>query len=288
MLVDYHIHSEFSDDSRTPMESQIQRAIQLGVEEICFTDHVDYGVKKDWDQEDIQWRGGDGVGTAAQDLDPLTNVHYPEYFAKLYRMQKTYGSRITIRKGLEFGVQQHTIPLYRALLERYGSELDFVLLSVHQVENQEFWNGDFMRGRTRGEYNLRYYEEILKVVTDFDGYDVLAHLDLIARYDPLGSYPFEKIKDILAEIFQVIIPKGKGLEFNTSSWHYNLADTTPSREILRLYRDMGGKIVTLGSDAHTPQYLADHAQEAMRILKELGFAQLYTFSRHTPVPHPLP
>lgn len=63
MYTDFHIHSEFSDDSNTPMEEQIKRAISLGIREICFTDHVDYGIKKDWTEENISWRGGDGMGT---------------------------------------------------------------------------------------------------------------------------------------------------------------------------------------------------------------------------------
>ena len=120
------------------MEQQIERAISLELKEMCFTDHVDYGIKKDWTEENIQWRGGDGVGTAATDMDPLTNVNYPEYFGKLLRMRKIYGDKITIRNGLEFGIQQHTIPQYRKLVEEYGKYLDFILLSFHQVENKEF------------------------------------------------------------------------------------------------------------------------------------------------------
>ena len=65
MRTDYHLHCEFSDDSRETMDSQIKRAIELGLDEICFTDHVDYGIKKDWDEGDILWRGGDGIGIRA-------------------------------------------------------------------------------------------------------------------------------------------------------------------------------------------------------------------------------
>lgn len=285
MYADYHLHSEFSDDSRTPMEQQIERAISLGIQEICFTDHVDYGIKKDWTEDNIQWRGGDGVGTAATDMDPLTNVNYPEYFGKLLRMRKIYGDKITIRNGLEFGIQQHTIPQYRKLVEEYGKYLDFILLSFHQVENKEFWTGEFMEGRSQEEYNLRYYEEMLRVVSEFDDFDVLAHVDLISRYDPAGSYPFENIKAILTDIFKIIIEKGKGIEINTSSWHYGLADTMPSGDILRLYHSLGGEIVTIGSDAHKPEYIGDHFEDARNILKEIGFTKIYTFEKHKPIPH---
>lgn len=275
MLADYHIHSEFSDDSQTPMEQQIERAIELGLDEICFTDHVDYGVKKDWDEAgEIPWRNG----------EPLTNVDSPRYFEKLAEMRCRYGGRIVVRQGLEFGIQSHTIPRFEALFDRYRDKLDFILLSMHQVDNQEFWTQDFQRGKTQKEYNERYYEEILKVMKSFHNYSVLAHLDLLSRYDEQGVYPFEKVRDIIAEILTLAIQDGKGIELNTSSWHYGLADTQPSRAILRLYRDLGGTILTIGSDGHTPKYLADHIREAHAILRdEIGFKEFCLFEKMQPV-----
>ena len=220
-------------------------------------------------------------------MDPLTNANYPEYFGKLLRMKKIYGNKITIRNGLEFGVQEHTISQYEKLVEDYGEYLDFILLSFHQVDNKEFWNGEFLKGKTQEEYNIGYYEEMLRVVSRFDNFDVLAHVDLISRYDPEGRFPFEKIKGILTEIFQLIIEKGKGIEINTSSWHYELDDTMPARDILKLYHDLGGKIITMGSDAHKPEYIGDHFEDARNILKEIGFTEIYTFEKHQPIAHEL-
>ena len=91
------------------MEDQIRQGMALGLDEICFTDHVDYGIKKDWDEGDIAHRGGDGVGTPADELEPLANVDYPRYFDKFREMDEKYGDRITLRRGLEFGVQAITI-----------------------------------------------------------------------------------------------------------------------------------------------------------------------------------
>ena len=287
MYADYHVHTEFSDDSREPMEKQIERAIQLGLEEICFTDHVDYGIKKDWEEGNIEWRGGDGVNYDDSQKDPMANVDYPAYFEKLGRMKETYGDRIRVRQGLEFGVQTITVPRYEKLWERYGGKLDFVLLSMHQVDNKELWNQDFQQGKSQKEYNEAYYEEILRVIRRFKNYCVLAHLDLIIRYDKEGVYPFSGVKDIVAEILRTAIADGKGIELNTSSWHYGLADTQPSKEILRLYRDLGGRILTIGSDAHTTRYLGDHIREAQQILKEIGFTRICTFDRMEPVFHSL-
>ena len=288
MRADYHLHSEFSDDSRERMENQIRRAIELGLDEMCFTDHVDYGIKKDWSEGNIEWRGGDAMSSGTDEMDPLANVNYPEYFAKIDRMRETFKGRIVIRKGLEFGIQTITVPQYQKLYETWKDQLDFVLLSMHQVNNLEFWTQDFQRGKTQQKYNEEYYREIYEVMKIFKDYSVLAHLDLIVRYDKEGVYPFEKVKDMIAEILKLAIEDGKGIELNTSSWKYGLKDTQPSRAILKLYKDLGGKIITAGSDAHVTKQLADHLDEGYRILKEeIGFTEICTFDHMKPVFHSL-
>ena len=288
MLADYHIHTEFSDDSREPMQNQIERAIELGLDEICFTDHIDYGIKKDWEEGNIVFRGGDGMSSDPSQMDPCANVNYPEYFGKLLRMKEIYKGKITIKQGLEFGIQTITVDQYEKLFDRYKDQLDFILLSMHQVNNLEFWTQDFQRGKTQKQYNEEYYREIYEVQKVFKHYSVLAHLDLLVRYDLQGIYPFENVKDMIAEILKLAIADGKGIEVNTSSWHYGLADTQPSRAILKLYKDLGGKIVTIGSDAHNTKFLADHLKDAMQILKEeIGIQEICTFDHMVPSFHAL-
>ncbi len=286
MRADYHVHCEFSDDSRERMETQIEKALELGLDEICFTDHVDYGIKKDWSEGNIIWRGGDTLNDPNAKKEPMANVNYPEYFAKIDRMRETYKDRITIRKGLEFGIQTITVKQYEDLFSRYRDQLDFVLLSMHQVNDLEFWTQDFQRGKTQKEYNEEYYREIYEVQKIFKDYSVLAHLDLIVRYDNEGVYPFEEVKDMVAEILKTAIADGKGIELNTSSWKYGLADTQPSRAILKLYKDLGGRIITVGSDAHKSGRIYDHVEEGCRILKEeIGFEEICAFDHMVPVFH---
>ena len=288
MRADYHLHCEFSDDSRERMETQIERAIELKLDEICFTDHVDYGIKKDWSEGNIVWRGGDAMSSGVEGKDPLANVNYPEYFSKIDRMRETYKGQIVIKKGLEFGIQSITADQFRELYNKYRDELDFVLFSMHQVNNLEFWTQDFQRGKTQKEYNEEYYREIYETQKIFKDYSVLAHLDLIVRYDKNGVYPFENVKDMIAEILKLAIADGKGIELNTSSWKYGFADTQPSRAILKLYKDLGGRILTAGSDAHVAKMLADHLDEGYRILRdEIGFKEICTFEKMQPVFHAL-
>lgn len=276
MFADYHIHTEFSDDSIYPMESVVKDAIGLHLDEICITDHVDYGVKDDWDSgKEMVYRKG----------EPLANVDYPRYMEEIQRIRRIYQDRIVIKTGMEFGVQTHTIPKFQKLFDRYP--FDFIILSIHQVEDKEFWTQEFQKGRTQDEYQKRYYEELLKVVQTYKNYSVLGHMDMIKRYDPAGDYPFEKVKDITAEILKIVIADGKGIEVNTSSHRYGLADSMPSAKLLKLYRDLGGTIVTIGSDSHKPEHLGKYIQEAKEQLKELGFCSFCTYNRMEPVFHEL-
>ena len=264
MKADYHLHSYYSDDSNTPMEFQIKRAIELGLDELCFTDHVDYFA---YSSESLSSRA--------------------RYFREIEEMRKKFDGRIKIKAGFEFGVQTHTIKKFETLFESYHDEIDFTLLSIHQINDEDLWSGAYQAGKTQDEYNRGYYNELLNVMKNFHDYSVLAHLDLMVRYDRKGAYPFAKVRDIVSEILKTAIDDHKGIELNTSSWRYGLKDTQPCREILKLYRDMGGEILTLGSDAHTPDYLYAHMDEAKNILRDLGYRYFCTFDKMRPVFHKL-
>lgn len=283
MKTDYHVHTAFSDDSNYDMEQVIQDAVKLNIGELCFTDHVDYGIKKDWDEpgEMIYRIGGSGEPKKMA----LANVDYPKYYETITKLQSKYKDQITIKLELEFGMQRHTIHKYDSLFKRYP--FDFIILSVHQVNDQEFWTNDFQKGKTQDEYIMEYYNEILYLVKHYKNYSVLGHLDLINRYDSQGPYPFEKIKPILTEIFTTVISDGKGIEINTSSHRYGLSDLTPSKDILKLYKELGGTIITIGSDSHKPEHLGAYINETQTVLKELGFSSFCTYDKMKPIYHKL-
>lgn len=283
MRADYHVHTEYSDDSAYEMEQVVRDAIERGIDELCFTDHVDYGIKKDWDEPgELIYRVG---GSGEPDAMVLNNVDYPKYVAQIRELQEKYGDRISIKLGLEFGMQAHTIDRYEKLFARYP--FDFIILSVHEVEDKEFWNQDFQKGRSQQEYNERYYEELLYLVKHYHNYSILGHVDLITRYDEVGIYPFEKVKPVITEILKTVIADGKGIEVNTSSHRYGLKDLTPSRDILRLYRELGGRIITIGSDSHKPEHLGAYIDDTKKELRALGFTEFCTFDQMKPVYHPL-
>ena len=123
MFADYHVHTSYSDDSEYSMEEVVKDAISLGLYEICFTDHVDYGIKRDWDDpQGMLYRPG---GPGEPERMPLANVDYPRYAAEIEALRSKYRDRITIKMGMEFGMQTHTIPQYEKLFSSYP--FDFIM-----------------------------------------------------------------------------------------------------------------------------------------------------------------
>lgn len=262
MFADYHVHTYYSDDCDCPMAEMLERAKELHIEEIAFTDHVDYGVKTGKD-----------------------NCDYERYFAEISEREEELSGIIRIKRGIEFGVQLHTAAAYEKDFKRYP--FDFVIMSNHQIGDKGFWNQKFQTGKTQDEYQRAYYEELLKLTTAYKNYSVLGHPDLIKRYDKCGDYPDSKIIDIVEAILKQVISDGKGIEVNTSCFHYGLKDLTPSTEILKLYRELGGEILTIGSDAHSTKYLGDRIPEVKERLKDIGFKAFCTFTRMKPEFHSL-
>lgn len=260
-MADYHIHTYYSDDSECLMEDMVKRAIQLNLDEIAFTDHVDYGVKTD------------------------LNCDYRRYFDEIETMKTKYAGQLIIKAGIEFGVQVGTIPRFAYDFEKY--DFDFVILSNHQIGNKEFWNYEYQEGKTQEEYQKSYYQAIYDVIKEYKGYSVLGHLDMIKRYDKYGDYPDEKIVEYVEPILKQVIADGKGIELNTSSFKYGLKDLMPSRKILKLYRELGGRILTIGSDTHETGHLADQIMEVRKELKTMGFEEFCTFEQMEPGFHRL-
>ena len=290
MFADYHIHTYYSDDSTYPMEQVVKDAISKGITDLCFTDHVDYGIKEDADKLTTEQRQELKLKIQHPNV-PQYNVDYPAYVAEYQDLKEKYADKINLKLGMEFGLQIHTIPQYQKLFNSYP--FDFIIMSCHQVENKEFWTQEFQQGRSQDEYNQRYYDEILEQVKNYHDYSVLGHLDLIARYDKTGVYPFAKIQDKIAEILKIVIADGKGIELNTSSVRYKIHNAqgehelTPSKEILALYKELGGRIITTGSDSHKPEHLGAYIAEQSQELKKLGFKEICTFEKMQPIFHKL-
>ncbi len=259
-MFDYHMHSIFSADCDTPMEETIEEAIARGFTEICFTEHIDYEYP-------------DPTITFDLDIDA--------YRGKIASMNEIYGDRILIKRGVEIGVQPHLLDAYEQLLDK--EDFEFILCSMHTTNQQGLHSRDLFKDRTVEDAFRLYYSELLDCVTRFQHYDVLAHIDLVKRYTDKGS--MDQCYDLIEQIFKTIIPQGKGIEINTSSYRYGLNDPMPSEDILELYKECGGDIITLGSDSHVAHSVGFRFKESMDLLEKIGFQSITSFKDRKPVYH---
>lgn len=260
MITDYHVHTSFSNDSKCPMETIAARAVSLGLDEICITEHLDCFQSRE---------------------DHL--VDYDGFFREISRLNQNYGSQLIIKAGGEFGVQIEQTDRFCSIFSQHP--FDFILLSNHEINDLEFWNGQYQMGKEQRRYNRDYYEAILNVTRIYKDYSVLAHLDMIKRYDSAGILADHENEELIREILKTIISDGKGIEVNSSSFRYQIPDLTPSKEILSWYLELGGHILTFGSDTHKADDLADSMTKVMDEVKKLGFREFCTFSKMKPIFH---
>lgn len=265
-ICDFHVHSEFSDDSEALLSSIIEKAISLDISQICITDHhdIDFIVQKPGDM-DFQ-------------------LNTDAYLDALKSLRDKYNNKIDIRLGVELGLMNTVAAKAKAYTDKY-TDFDFIIGSSHLVHGADPYYPAYYEGRTEKEALRDYFESILENVSLMDCYNVYGHLDYAVRYCPSGenAFIFDEHKDIFEAIFKIIIPEGKGIEINTGSLYKGMSYAHPHPDILKLYRDMGGEIITVGSDAHDPKYLCYGFETYVRdILTALGYQYYCTFKKQKP------
>ena len=271
---DCHIHSSFSSDSKTDPETQIQRAIELGMKGICFTDHID----REFPNEE---RSGLSF---IFDLD--------EYFKELLPLKEKYADRLDIRTGVEIGLRNEEecrgriSGYYKEMLAAYP--FDFVIGSTHCLEfTDPYYEEPYWTGKSVQEGFRTYFEAVLYNVNNYD-FDSLGHLDYLVRYVPkskdweLGDYRVSDYLDILDEILKRLIETGRALEVNSAGLKYGLGFAHPKHEILKRYRELGGELITIGSDGHKPEHICYAFDEVADILKSLGFEHYAVYKLRSP------
>src|SRR6056297_316847 len=266
MIFDYHLHTNFSADAEHSMEEMCEAAIDKNLDEIAITDHhdIDY-------QDDL--------------MEFLLNKE--SYLKEIEKCQKKYAGRLVIKKGIEMGLQTHILKESNEYLD---NDFDFIICSFHTAEKKDLYNGDFFQNYSQWEAYLRYLESILEVVQNFENYSVLGHLDLVRRYDYYATKPDlmdnEKAEEIIREILKEVIRRNKGIEVNTTGYYIEEGNNpNPSVKVLKLYKELGGEILTIGSDSHTPDHLGYKFSETFDLLKDIGFEKLTTFKDMKPKFH---
>lgn len=267
---DCHLHSSFSGDSDTPMEEMIARGIALGLSTMCFTEHNDF------DYPDCPDLPKDAF---------LLNTD--SYLYDLARLKEKYAGRIRLLFGVELGLQPE-VSRRNAVFAK-SHEFDFIIGSSHVCHGQDPYYPDFYRGRDDGQAYGEYFESILENIKTFSNFDVYGHLDYVVRYGRSKDteYSYEKHREILDEILRQLLDRGKGIELNTDGIRSGLRDFHPCRDVLKRYRELGGEIVTVGSDSHDAENIAAHFPRAAEVLKACGFRYYCVFEKRTPEFHRL-
>ncbi len=264
-LIDSHIHTSFSGDSDAPMEETILTAIAKGLTDICFTEHLD-----------LDYPGGEDCppDTFLLDIDA--------YHHQFVLLQEKYADQIHLRFGLELGLQPHLAARHAALLREWP--FDFVIGSAHVVHGRDPYYPSYYRGRQETDAYREYFTCVLENITAFESYDSFGHLDYVVRYGPTKDqhYTFAQYQDILDEILKRLALTGKALECNTGAIRCGLKELNPSLLILKRFRQLGGEFVTIGSDAHTPDRLADGFERACGVLKQAGFSYYTVYENRHP------
>ncbi len=256
ILSDYHVHTSFSGDCNIPPETMIQRAIDRGIRHLCLTDHMDY----DYEESGVCF-----------EFDPK------EYFRRLLVMKEQFADQIDLAIGVELGLQPYLSKKHHNLV--FSNPFDFVLGSIHLVHSRDPFFSSYFEGRSEQEAFLEYFECILQNLQAYSNFDVFGHLDYVVRYGPNKNrnYSCHTYRELLDEILRALIKKDIGLEVNTGGYKYGLKAPNPCPEIICRYRELGGRIITLGSDTHVPDYLAYEFDRAAELLKACGFRSYFIF-----------
>lgn len=258
-LPDFHVHTCFSGDSDTPAEDMLCQAARQGVTEICFTDHIDFDYPDDPD-------------LFLFDLD--------DYFSALSALKKN--APLPVGIGVELGLQPRLAARNQELVSSYP--FDFVIGSSHVVDGADPYYPGFWEGKEPAAVIRRYFNSILENISAFSDFDVYGHLDYIVRYCPDKSFVYrcEDYMDIIGECLRTLIERGKGIELNTAGFKYGLGQPNPHTAILRRYRELGGEILTTGSDGHVPGHLAFGFQRLPELLQSCGFRYVTVFHNRKP------
>lgn len=261
-MFDYHLHTRLSYDGEGDPMAMIRKAKELGLKEICFTEHVDFDP---------------GAVPVKMDFD------VQEYW-DVYEHLDVEG--IKVRRGMEFGIMKDNHADFDAALKRYP--FDFVIGSMHFVDGLDIYEPPFWASISPKEAEQRYFDQLLECVRAHDQFDVLGHITYIGK---LAANPYRRpiayadYKDHLDEILRILVSRGKGIEINTSGVD-RCGDYLPGVDYLRRFKELGGEIVTVGSDAHDESRVGQYCKEACCAVADV-FGYVCTFENRKPIFHKL-
>lgn len=270
-ICDCHTHSEWSFDGCEKIDDMCEQAIELGINVLTITDHCEVN---GWNTPDDSEFG---------DFSKLI----PESIKHLKESQIKYANQLKLLRGIELG--QAVQDLKSADIALSLDDFDFVLASVHNVRNERDFYWLEYTPESAKDLLYTYFNEVLEVVK-WNKFDSLSHLTYPIRYITgvhKINIDINEYLPIIDKIFNELIKNGKAIEVNTSGLRQEIGVTMPDEFLLTRYYSLGGRLVTIGSDAHKIADLGKGIKETLHLLKKIGFDNYYYFEKHKPVAVPI-
>jgi len=237
------------------MEAYIRRAIEIGLSDICFLDHL--------------------TMQPSENNLSMTPGEIPLYFQALQLLKQQYKGIINVKIGLEIDFNPELIDFFQEIVASYpfdviGGSLHFPG-GLNIVSRSSAWR----QGKVDPDYVLGLYLEHLHNMLDYDYFDVICHLDLLKKFGWKSAGSFENNFD---SILSTIKNKDLAVEINTSGYNHALQEPYPAQDIIKRCYEKG-ILITLGSDAHEPADVGQHYDKALPMLIAAGYRHLAIFTR---------
>lgn len=262
-----HTHSYYSPDSSTPLWKNVEQAIEMGLKYFAATDHMDRFTEE------------------YAEKDSYFDVE--SYFKELRELQDKYGDQINLLIGVEVGLQPDVCEWMDEFMMEYP--FDFVIGSIHFVNHVDIAFCQEELARNTDKWYRDYYEQMLYSVQHSKNFQFLGHIDYIDRYlkDKSLIPDYKCHAEIIDEILKELIRTDRGIEVNTAGKRKGLSYFNPKNKILKRYRELGGSLITISSDAHFIEDIGYGTSEAIELLKELGFEALSVYRNRELIEIPL-
>ena len=273
-LIDCHTHTYFSPDADAEPEQMVKRAVELGLEAYAVTDHCECN----------RWFGIDHYNAEPNEHDTYDfGKDFNRSLNCITKLKDNYNSKINLICGIELGQATHDFEIANKAVQ--DERLDFIIGSMHELPNRSdfcFIKYENFSDREIDKLLEDYFLELLKLCK-WGKFDVLGHLTYTLRYIE-GEYGLKidlsKYDGIIEECFKTIIQNSKGIEVNASGLRQKYGKPFPEYKYIKLYRDLGGEIISLGSDAHRVSDLGKGIAECSELVKKAGFKYLAYFKKH--------
>ncbi len=258
--IDYHIHSRHSTDAVSSIHEICQWALNSGLKEIAVTDHFEPSK-------------GDAFYTAYDQKG---------YWAEIIKAKQQFKGKLEVKLGVELG-QPH---LFKegslAILKDFP--YDYVIGSAHKMESGKDMSEIDYSNISMDDVCSLYLKQLDRLL-EFENFDCVGHMDLIKRYSA-GTYgknlSLASQYELLTQVFRKLIQSGKGIEINTSGLRQTPKETMPGLDVLKIYRTLGGEILTTGSDSHRAEDVGKGIRVAYELAESAGFDYVTTFTDRRP------